>query len=162
MNNSVNQKTVLSCILLLSMCAGISLLYAEVIVDVKGPRTVSLGEEFQYIVLIKNPPNANNEMVLMYYVPPKEVEHISSETIENAELFAVSYSGEYNRVYGEGFDLQEGDDIRVIITVKAKEDIVLEDDKKETASYFSFVVADEEDEAEYSQRKALAVVKAQA
>jgi len=157
MNNDIFQQAIMSCMLLISLISG-SLLNAEVNVNVKGPKTVVAGEEFQYVVLIKNPPNANNEMVLMYYMPPKELEYISSET-ENADIFPIKYEREFNEVYGEGFDLQGDSDISVIIKLKAKEDLTF--DEQVAASYFSFFVVDEEAEAEYSQRKALVVMRAQ-
>ena len=92
--------------------------HTELRVAVDGPTQVCAGQDFEYTIRVVSPPDEKNSMVLMYYVPPQQLECVETESRAPA-LFKVAYAPDLRRVYGQGTHLTEDEPVTVSLTMKA-------------------------------------------
>ena len=130
-----------------------SILHARLRVVVDGPQEVLAGQDFTYKVNIVNPPEEEGATVLMYYVPPKQLEYVTSENA-NEKRFKVNYAPDLRRVYGQGDNLS--DDISFDLTLRACGSSAEEED---APSYFIFFVCKKDGEdTEFYKRLGLKII----
>ncbi len=129
--------------------------HATLRVAVEGPQEVIAGQDFEYKIHIVQPPEEEDCSVLMYYIPPKQLEFIAAESPDK-DLFDVRYEHDLRRIYGEGVKLNREKAISVGLTMRACESFVEEED---APSYFMFCVFGKNGEdAELYKRKGLKIL----
>ncbi len=120
---------------------GATTLQAELRVAVDGPSEVIAGQDFEYKIRIANP-SEEGSTVLMYYIPPNQLECLTADN-QDKQQFKVCYQPDLRRVYGEGMNLNDHEDITVGLTMRACD---ISTEEEDVPSYFIFLVCKENGE----------------
>ncbi len=132
-------------------------LYAEVAVRVNGPQQAKLQDEIEYVVNVSNPGACCTEMLCFYCYVPRGLTFVSAKEAKNS--LPISYAKDFKRIYGEIYDFSAGNTMRIAVTFKVDPELhVSEGEKAEIPFYFTFIVAENGEEKEFSKKKVLSVI----